>query len=87
MRALIPFILLLPLLGGVTGCAAAMMTGAVVGTAATAATTTAKVGVFAAKTTAKVAVGTGKLAYRGAKAVLSSSSCDPSADPNCAAAR
>ena len=51
-----------------SGCATAMVTGAVVGT-------TAKVGVFAVKTTAKAAVGTGKLVYRGAKAVLSDD-CD-----------
>ena len=50
------------------GCATAMVTGAVVGT-------TAKVGALAVKTTAKAAVGTGKLVYRGAKAVMSDD-CD-----------
>ena len=87
MRAALPIVLVVSLGSLTSGCAAAMMTGAVVGTAATAVTTTAKVGVFAAKTGAKAAIGTGKLVYRGASAVMSSGECDPADDPRCDAAR
>lgn len=52
-------VILAPL--ALSGCAAAAIGGAVVGT-------TAKVGAFAVKTTAKTAWGAGKLAYRGTKA-------------------
>ena len=46
-----------------SGCAAAIVTGAVVGT-------TAKVATTAVGGAAKVAVGTTKLAYRGGKAIV-----------------
>ena len=72
MRLALPLIACLLL----SGCATAMVTGAVVGTAATAVKTTAKVGAFAVKTTAKTAVGAGRLAYRGARAIAGGDDCD-----------
>ncbi len=66
MRILIVLLAALSL----SGCAAAIITGAVVGT-------TAKVATTAVGGAAKVAVGTTKLAYRGTKAIATAGRDEP----------